>query len=62
MSEARVSDSGLFNAKAVTKLYDKCQSQPVSGFRDNAAFVGVLSTQLWLQTFTGTSVRAAEAA
>ncbi len=62
MSEARVSDSGLFNAKAVTKLYEKCQSQPVTGFRDNAAFVGVLSTQLWLQTFTGTSVRAAEAA
>ncbi|NUS69362.1 MAG: asparagine synthase (glutamine-hydrolyzing) [Ensifer adhaerens] len=62
MSETRIGDSGLFNAKAVSKLYEKCQSQPTTGFRDNAAFVGILSTQLWLQTFTGTSIRAAEAA
>jgi asparagine synthase (glutamine-hydrolysing) len=46
----------------VSKLYEKCQSQPTTGFRDNAAFVGILSTQLWLQTFTGTSIRAAQAA
>lgn len=62
MSEDAVAAGGLFNAKAVTKLYEKCQSRPASGFRDNAAFVGVLSTQLWLQTFTGTSLRKAEAA
>ncbi|EHK79264.1 asparagine synthase [Sinorhizobium meliloti CCNWSX0020] len=62
MSEDAVTAGGLFNAKAVTKLYQKCQSRPASGFRDNAAFVGVLSTQLWLQTFTGTSLRKAEAA
>ncbi|MEI2298179.1 asparagine synthase (glutamine-hydrolyzing) [Ensifer sp. MJa1] len=62
MSETSISDNGLFNAKAVSKLYEKCQSQPVTGFRDNAAFVGILSTQLWLKTFTGTSIRAAEAA
>ncbi|WP_324764595.1 asparagine synthase (glutamine-hydrolyzing) (plasmid) [Sinorhizobium meliloti] len=62
MSEDAVAAGGLFNAKAVTKLYEKCRSRPASGFRDNAAFVGVLSTQLWLQTFTGTSLRKAEAA
>jgi asparagine synthase (glutamine-hydrolysing) len=62
MSEASIGNRGLFNAKAVTKLYDKCQTQSVTGFRDNAAFVGILSTQLWLQTFTGTSVCAAQAA
>lgn len=62
MSEDRISAGGLFNPRAVAKLYEKCQSQPVSGFRDNAAFVGILSTQLWLKTFTGTSIHTAEAA
>ncbi|WEX88649.1 asparagine synthase (glutamine-hydrolyzing) [Sinorhizobium garamanticum] len=62
MGEEAIAAGGLFNAKAVTKLYEKCRARPASGFRDNAAFVGILSTQLWLQTFTGTSIRAAEAA
>ncbi|OCP16271.1 asparagine synthase (glutamine-hydrolyzing) [Ensifer sp. LC163] len=62
MNEDRISTDGLFNPRAVAKLYEKCQSQPVSGFRDNAAFVGILSTQLWLKTFTGTSIHTAEAA
>ncbi|THK36234.1 asparagine synthase (glutamine-hydrolyzing) [Ensifer sp. MPMI2T] len=62
MGEEAIAAGGLFNAKAVTKLYEKCRTRPASGFRDNAAFVGILSTQLWLQTFAGTSIRAAEAA
>ncbi|MCA1442469.1 asparagine synthase (glutamine-hydrolyzing) [Ensifer sp. IC4062] len=62
MGEEAIAAGGLFNAKAVTKLYEKCRTRPASGFRDNAAFVGILSTQLWLQTFTGTSIRAADAA
>ncbi|WP_164923974.1 asparagine synthase (glutamine-hydrolyzing) [Sinorhizobium fredii] len=62
LSEDAVAEGGLFNAKAVTKLYEKCRSRPASGFRDNAAFVGILSTQLWLQTFAGTRIRKAEAA
>ncbi|AWM29057.1 asparagine synthase (glutamine-hydrolyzing) [Sinorhizobium fredii] len=62
LSEDAVAECGLFNAKAVTKLYEKCRSRPASGFRDNAAFVGILSTQLWLQTFAGTRIRKAEAA
>ncbi|WP_331372773.1 asparagine synthase (glutamine-hydrolyzing) [Sinorhizobium chiapasense] len=62
MGEEAIAAGGLFNAKAVTKLYEKCRARPASGFRDNAAFVGILSTQLWLQTFTGTSIRTAEAA
>ncbi|TCN33297.1 asparagine synthase (glutamine-hydrolyzing) [Sinorhizobium americanum] len=61
-STEAIAAGGLFNAGAVAKLYEKCRSRPASGFRDNAAFVGILSTQLWLQTFTGTGIRKAEAA
>lgn len=50
-SEAGVAAAGLFNPKAVAKLHEKCRVRPATGFRDNAAFVGILSTQLWLKTF-----------
>lgn len=58
-----VADCGLFNPTAVAKLYEKCQRQGISGFRDNAAFVGVLSSQIWCHTFAaGGTNRASEAA
>ncbi|OAP39844.1 asparagine synthetase B [Sinorhizobium glycinis] len=62
LSEEAIAAGNLFNAKAVAKLHEKCRSRPAAGFRDNAAFVGILSTQLWLQTFTGSSIRKSEAA
>ncbi|TIU06547.1 MAG: asparagine synthetase B, partial [Mesorhizobium sp.] len=62
LSEASIAAGGLFNAKAVANLHEKCRAQPVSGFRDNAAFVGILSTQLWQRNFTGQEVGAARAA
>ena len=62
MSEDAIAAGGLFNARAVAKLHEKCRSRPASGFRDNAAFVGILSTQLWLRTFTGSRLRTADAA
>ena len=52
LGEQAVAETGLFNARAVAKLHQKCRTQTVSGFRDNAAFVGILSTQLWLRKFT----------
>lgn len=52
MSEARIEESGYFNTKAVSKLCAKNKEQGLSGFRDNTAYIGVLSTQLWLQKFT----------
>jgi len=61
LSEEAVAASGLFNAKAVAKLHEKCRTRPASGFRDNAAFVGILSTELWLKTFTGAGRKAAAA-
>jgi asparagine synthase (glutamine-hydrolysing) len=51
LSEQSISDGGLFNARAVAKLHQKCRSQPATGYRDNVAFVGILSTQLWQRTF-----------
>ncbi|KKX30679.1 asparagine synthase (glutamine-hydrolyzing) [Rhizobium sp. LC145] len=57
LSEAEIGGGGLFNARAVSKLHRKCSTQPVSGFRDNAAFVGILSTQLWLRNFSAARQR-----
>ncbi len=58
----KIEQSGLFNAKAATKLYEKCQAKPASGYRDNVAFVGILSTQLLHQTFSSTKTSSARAA
>lgn len=62
MGEAEIGAGGLFNPKAVAKLHEKCSRSPASGFRDNAAFVGILSTQLWLSAFTGTGSCSSKAA
>lgn len=52
MAEASIAAAGLFEPRAVAKLVRKAKAQPLTGFRDNAAFVGILSTQIWLDTFT----------
>ncbi|MBN9449928.1 MAG: asparagine synthase (glutamine-hydrolyzing) [Bosea sp.] len=62
LGEAEIGANGLFNPKAVAKLHEKCRARPASGFRDNAAFVGILSTQLWLKTFTGADSQSSKAA
>ncbi|TIM38192.1 asparagine synthase (glutamine-hydrolyzing) [Mesorhizobium sp.] len=62
LSEPSIAAGGLFNAKAVASLHEKCRTQSASGFRDNAAFVGILSTQLWQKNFTGQEAGAARAA
>ena len=46
-----IASAGLFDARAVGKLAAKCRNQPFIGFRDNMAFVGILSTQLWHRSF-----------
>jgi asparagine synthase (glutamine-hydrolysing) len=62
MREENVAAAGLFNSKAVAKLHAKCSTGEANGFRDNVAFVGVLSTQLWLDTFTASRASNARAA
>ena len=46
LSPARLAEGYLFNGTAVGKLKDKVLKGQASGFRDNAAFIGILSTQL----------------
>jgi asparagine synthase (glutamine-hydrolysing) len=46
-----VAAAGCFEPRAVQKLCAKCRNQSFVGYRDNMAFVGILSTQLWHQTF-----------
>lgn len=51
MSPEAIDDGGLFNAGAVGKLLEKCVRNDTPGHRDDSAFVGILSTQLWQQAF-----------
>lgn len=46
MSEGRLRKAGYFDAAAVGRLFDKCRKGRATGFADNQAFVGVLSTML----------------
>ena len=50
-SASEVDRTGLFNPQAVGALRQKYLGGRASGFRDSAAFVGILSTQLWTRTF-----------
>jgi asparagine synthase (glutamine-hydrolysing) len=53
LSEEAVKRTGLFNPRAVALLYKKCQkgAEEHLSFKDNMAFVGILSTQLLSQRF-----------
>lgn len=62
LGRERVAAAGLFEPGAVAALHAKCAGGRASGFRDNAAFVGILSTQLWIETFATAAAKAARAA
>jgi asparagine synthase (glutamine-hydrolysing) len=49
LSPAALSKTGLFEPTAVQRLVRKCSAGRFVGTRDNAAFVGILSTQLLTQ-------------
>lgn len=59
MSSRALEDTGLFNPKATARLVAKSDRAPLGGFRDNAAFVGILSTQLWTRAFAAAPMRSA---
>ncbi len=46
MGRDRIRAAGLFDADAVGRLFGKCRAGRATGFADNQAFVGVLSTML----------------
>jgi len=48
-----IAAAGMFNPLAVTKLLEKFHRDAITGFRDNAALVGIISAQLWARTFLG---------
>jgi asparagine synthase (glutamine-hydrolysing) len=51
MSAANIGAAGYFEPEFVERLVAKCSKLPSTGFRDNLAFVGILSTQVWHETF-----------
>lgn len=62
LSTQSVRETGLFNPATVERLAAKCRDRQTQGFRDNAAFVGILSTQLWHAAFTASAAHGAAAA
>jgi asparagine synthase (glutamine-hydrolysing) len=57
VEDALATPTGLFNPTAVLKLSQKARSGAMTGFRDNAAFVGILSTQLWHREFAARTTK-----
>lgn len=52
--------AGLFNAGMVEKLKYKALNGRATSFKDNTAFIGVLSAQLWHKTFVADQPRQAK--
>ncbi|HMU56336.1 MAG TPA: asparagine synthase (glutamine-hydrolyzing) [Nitrospira sp.] len=51
LGEASIARVGLFDGRAVAGLVRRCRAGQATGFRENQAFVAILSTQLWHQEF-----------
>lgn len=45
-SETRIRNAGYFDPARTTRLFNKCRAGSATGFGDNQAFVGILSTML----------------
>ena len=57
ISPHAVEDAGLFDPEATRRLLEKQRRTPLASFRDNAAFIGILSTQLWTREFSARRIR-----
>jgi len=51
LSAERLRAAGYFDATAVARLLDKCRAGRATGFADNQAFVGIVSTMLLDEIF-----------
>lgn len=51
LSSQMVNEAGFFNPRAVEQLLTKCRKRARQGFRENMAFVGILSTQIVYEKF-----------
>ena len=56
LSAEAIKRTGIFSPKAVSGLVRRCRSGLATGFRENQALVGVLSTQLWHDQFVARPV------
>ena len=48
---------GIYDERAVAGLVRRCRAGRATGFRENMALMGVLSTQVWHETFCGGAQR-----
>ena len=62
LAPSALADTGLFDPGMVDRLVGKWTKDGLAGFRDNAAFVGILSTQLWHSAFVGEGKKIVRAA
>jgi asparagine synthase (glutamine-hydrolysing) len=53
LSAEAVRDVGIYDERAVAGLVRRCRAGRATGFRENMALMGVLSTQVWHETFVG---------
>ncbi len=51
LSESMISRFGYFEPKRVSHLLKKAEQGRVIGYKDNMAFIGILSTQIWHRHF-----------
>ena len=53
LSEKSISENGIFDAKSVARLHEKCNrlSHSHMSFKDNMSFIGILSTQLLMEHY-----------
>jgi asparagine synthase (glutamine-hydrolysing) len=62
LAAADLAAAGYFDPKPVERLVAKCRNRKFIGFRDNMAFVGILSTQLWHREFVAGAASATTSA
>jgi asparagine synthase (glutamine-hydrolysing) len=56
LSAEAVRDVGIYDERAVAGLVRRCRAGRATGFRENMALMGVLSTQVWHETFVGGAI------
>lgn len=61
-STPKISAAGFFDARATSKLFEKCRTGRAIGFADNMAFVTILSTMLLHEQFVVGNIAESSAA
>jgi len=51
LSESEIKDSGFFDPKKVSILMRKIKAGKATGYKDNMAFMAIISTQMWYYLF-----------